>query len=140
MISLLVFGIGLACLTWISVQDYRRHVFNAVIPVVSLMAITALYFFTAASFTPGIGVLLNLAYATILFGTGSMRIGDLLPVAVYTSVYSSTQSFFSLLMATGLYLYAYPKIKDKEAENLEWVPFIPAVLTAYLIQTVFTAV
>jgi len=139
MISLLVYGIGLACLTWISVQDYRRHVFNAVIPVVSLMAITALYFFTAASFTPGIGVLLNLAYATILFGTGSMRIGDLLPVAVYTSVFS-TQSFFTLLLATGLYLYTYPKIQDKEVEELEWVPFIPAVLTAYLIQTVFTAV
>jgi hypothetical protein len=136
----LVFLTGLACLTWVSVQDYRRHVFNAVNPVVSLLAITLLYFFTSASFNPGTGFLLNLGYAAILFGTGTMRIGDLLPLLVYTSVYSSTQSFFTLLMATGLYLYTYPRIKDKEVEELEWVPFIPAVLNAYLIQTLFTAV
>lgn len=135
----LVFLTGLVCLAWISVQDYRRHVFNALIPVASLVLITALYFFTASNYPSGFGLLLNIAYVTILIGTGSMRLGDLLPVAVYTTVYSSSQSFFTLLMATGLYLYTYPKIRDKEVEELEWVPFIPAVLTAYLIQTLFTA-
>lgn len=132
--------LGLLCLAWISVQDYRRHRFNAVIPAVSMVLITALYFFTGASFQPGPGLLLNLGLATILIGSGSLRFGDLLPILVYTAVYSTTQSFFTLLMATGLYLYSYPRIKDKEVEELEWVPFIPAVLTAYLIQTLFTVI
>lgn len=134
MSSFLVFLVGLSCLTWVSVQDWRRHRFNALIPVSAILIITLLYFFSAASFTFGPGLLLNLLLSGILITAGSLRLGDLLPITVYTGVYTSIQSFFTLLMATGLYLYAYPKYMDEEPGNPEWIPFIPAVLTAYLIQ------
>jgi len=128
---ILSFLTGLFSLAWISFQDWKNERFNLLVPLAALFLVSV--FKLGSGY--GYGFLLNIGFAGILFKGRYLRIGDIIPVMVYGSVYSTTQSFFTLLATTGLYLYTYPMIADKEKENLEWVPFIPALLTAYIIQT-----
>lgn len=136
MISFLVFFTGFLSLAWISVQDWRTEKFNALIPIAALV----FYGFLSvlgAGFSFGAGFYVNLLFFGILIAGSYLRLGDILPLLIYTAVYNSTQSFFTLLTVMGLYLYTYPKIKNGESD---WIPFIPAILTVYLIQTLATLI
>lgn len=127
------FLVGFVSLAWISWQDWKTERFNLVIPLVGLVLVS----FLSLGKGFGIGFLVNLLFAGILTWKKYLRPGDIVPVMVYGTVYNSFQSFFTLLMVLGLYLYTYPKITDKE-EKKDWIPFIPALLTSYIIQTLIT--
>jgi len=133
MISFLVFFTGFLSLAWISVQDWRNDKFNALIPITCLLFFGAVSVFTPV-FSLATGFFVNLLFFGILIAGSYLRLGDILPLLVYTSVYNTIQSFFTLLTVMGLYLYTYPKINHRKEQD-DWIPFIPAILTAYLIQT-----
>lgn len=123
---ILSFLTGLASLAWISLQDWINEEFNALIPVASIVLLA--FFEVGNIYYPGF--FLNLLFFSILVLTGYLRPGDILALGVYIMVFNSFQSFFTLLMVMGLYLYAYPKI----AKEKDWIAFVPAILISYIMQ------
>lgn len=107
-------------------SDWKNEEFNAV-PVVA--TIIFILIFNPRSYS--IGVSLTTFFMGILIWQRMMRPGDMLLTSLYTLIFSSTQGFFSFLTVTGMYLYAYPKIFSEK----EWIPFAPAVLICFLLQS-----
>lgn len=122
MIEMLLKLLGLAVLGFASFQDIRSEMFS-VYPVILALtpALTRVE-------TPMVLVL-----ATVICVTGYLqgyiRLGDALPVLLYVASYPSLQSIFTLTLVTGLYIAAY---KEAYPEK-EWIPYLPAILTAYIV-------
>lgn len=129
---ILSFFAGLISLAWISWQDWQTEKFNALIPLLAILIISAIQLNSGGS-AYGVGYPLNVVFMGILIWKEYMRPGDMLPLLVYTGIFNSFQSFFTLLMVTGIYLYAYPKI----AKEKDWVAFAPAILISYIVQAIF---
>lgn len=129
MFSFLLFhGIALLTLGLISFQDWKNEKFNVFIPLAGFTAIILTGYQTTGSGYTG----LTLIYLASIIGVYKkyIRLGDVIPIGLYSYAFTSLQSFFTLMTVTGLYLYTYPKLRDEK----QWIPYLPALLLSYLVQ------
>ena len=117
---------ALLTLAYAARSDWKHEQFNAV-PVLIGIFLTIIFNLNF----PGTGFFLTNLVMGILIWQRMMRPGDILLTAAYSYVFSSTQGFFTFLTVTGMYLYTYPKIFNEK----EWIPFAPAILTCFLLQS-----
>jgi len=123
MIEILLKLLGLTALGYTSFQDFKTEKFS-VYPVIFAAAPALIHVDTW--FVPGLTLFLSI----IAIRKTYIRPGDTLPLLLYTLTFPSLQSIFTLLTVTGLYLAIY-----KEAfPEKEWIPYLPAILTSYIIQ------
>ena len=122
MIEMLLKLLGLAVLGFASFQDIRSEMFS-VYPVI--LALTPMVIRLKTISVLGLTVALSM----IPVYKKWMRWGDVFPILLYVAAFPTYQSIFTLTLVTGLYIAAY---KEAYPEK-EWIPFLPAILTAYII-------
>jgi len=123
MIIFLLKLLGLAVLAYTSFQDFKAEEFS-VFPVI-FATIPAL-FQVDTWLVPGMTVFISV----LGIRKNYIRVGDSLPLLLYAVTFPALQSIFTILTVTGLYLAIY-----KEAfPGKDWIPFLPAILTSYIIQ------
>lgn len=114
--------LGLLVLTFTSYQDVKTEMFN-VLPVILVLTPTLIQVKTPS--------VLGLVLVISIIGVYKqfIRWGDTFPILLYTAMYPSLQSIFTLTTVTGLYLTLYKQAFPEK----QWIPFLPAILTSYII-------
>lgn len=118
--------LGFAIHAAAAAEDWLKQKFHA------LPFLLYIPYITVAGTGPGPGSIPVISAGLLGWHQNYLRPGDLLLLASYSLTHTSLQSFFTLTTVTGLYLLIYKKMNIGN----EWIPFAPAILTAYLLQLI----
>jgi hypothetical protein len=129
---LLFYILGLTVLGFASWQDIKTESFH---PQPSIIhGLIAPFFIQGSPQITSYIIFFSAVYAGFI--ENYIRPGDIWILFAYAATFPTLQSLFTLLTVTGIYLSLF---KHSGWEK-EWIPYIPAILLAYIIQFSLTLV